>query len=71
MKRVFVERFGGPELVTVVDEADPRPGPGEVRVKVVAAGGRSPTPRYMRALTWAAPSRRSRRGTSSSASSRS
>jgi len=38
MKRVVVERFGGPEVVTVVEEADPRPGPGEVRVRVLAAG---------------------------------
>jgi NADPH:quinone reductase len=38
MKRVLVEQFGGPEVVTVVDEADPRPGPGEIRVRVLAAG---------------------------------
>jgi NADPH:quinone reductase-like Zn-dependent oxidoreductase len=38
MKRVVVEHFGGPEVVTVVDEADPRPGPGEIRVRVLAAG---------------------------------
>src|SRR5438552_14839567 len=38
MKRVVVEHFGGPEVLTVVDEEDPRPGPGEVLVKVLAAG---------------------------------
>ena len=38
MKRVVVERFGGPEVLRVVEEDDPRPGPGEVRVKVLAAG---------------------------------
>jgi NADPH:quinone reductase len=38
MKRVVVERFGGPEVLTVVEEDDPRPGPGEVLVRVLAAG---------------------------------
>jgi NADPH:quinone reductase-like Zn-dependent oxidoreductase len=38
MKRVVVNRFGGPEVVTVVEDEVPVPGPGEVRVKVLAAG---------------------------------
>jgi NADPH:quinone reductase len=38
MKRVLVDHFGGPEVLRVVEEDDPRPGPGEVRVKVLAAG---------------------------------
>jgi NADPH:quinone reductase-like Zn-dependent oxidoreductase len=38
MKRVVVEHFGGPEVLRVVEEDDPRPGPGEVRVRVLAAG---------------------------------
>jgi NADPH:quinone reductase-like Zn-dependent oxidoreductase len=38
MKRVVVERFGGPEVLKVAEDEDPRPGPGEVRVKVLAAG---------------------------------
>ena len=38
MKRVVVDRFGGPEVLKVVEDEDPRPGPGEVRVKVLAAG---------------------------------
>jgi NADPH2:quinone reductase len=38
MKRVVVERFGGPEVLKIVEGDDPRPGPGEVRVKVLAAG---------------------------------
>src|SRR5918994_1922816 len=38
MKRVVVEQFGGPEVLRVVEEGDPRPGPGEVRVRVLAAG---------------------------------
>src|SRR6266498_965753 len=38
MKRVVVERYGGPEVLKMVDEDDPRPGPGEVRVRVLAAG---------------------------------
>jgi len=38
MKRVVVEDFGGPEVSRVVDDDVPRPGPGEVRVRVLAAG---------------------------------
>src|SRR5262245_40069551 len=38
MKRVVVDEFGGPEVLTVVEEDDPRPRHGEVRVKVLAAG---------------------------------
>jgi len=38
MKRVVVDRFGGPEVVRVVEDDDPQPGPGEVRVRVLAAG---------------------------------
>ena len=38
MKRVVVDHYGGPEVLTVVEEADPRPGEGEVRVRVLAAG---------------------------------
>jgi NADPH2:quinone reductase len=38
MKRVVVDHFGGPEVLKVVEEADPRPGPGEVRIRVLAAG---------------------------------
>src|SRR5215217_2812398 len=38
MQRVIVDRFGGPEVLKMVEEDDPRPGPGEVRVRVLAAG---------------------------------
>jgi NADPH:quinone reductase len=38
MKRVVVDQFGGPEVLRVVEADDPRPGPGEVRVRVLAAG---------------------------------
>jgi NADPH2:quinone reductase len=38
MKRVVVDEFGGPEVLKVVEEEDPRPGPGEVCVRVLAAG---------------------------------
>jgi NADPH:quinone reductase-like Zn-dependent oxidoreductase len=38
MKRVVVEQFGGPEVVRVVEADAPRPGAGEVRVRVLAAG---------------------------------
>jgi NADPH:quinone reductase-like Zn-dependent oxidoreductase len=38
VKRVVVDRYGGPEVLRVVEEDDPRPGRGEVRVRVLAAG---------------------------------
>ncbi|HEY6396134.1 MAG TPA: alcohol dehydrogenase catalytic domain-containing protein, partial [Solirubrobacteraceae bacterium] len=38
MKRVVVDHYGGPEVLQVVEEDDPRPGRGEVRVRVLAAG---------------------------------
>ena len=38
MKRVVVDRYGGPEVLRVVEEDDPRPGVGEVCVRVLAAG---------------------------------
>jgi NADPH:quinone reductase-like Zn-dependent oxidoreductase len=38
MERVIVDHNGGPEALRVIEENDPRPGPGEVRVKVLAAG---------------------------------
>jgi NADPH:quinone reductase-like Zn-dependent oxidoreductase len=36
--RVVVTRHGGPEVLHMVEEDLPEPGPGEVRVKVLAAG---------------------------------
>ncbi|MBC5781450.1 zinc-binding dehydrogenase [Ramlibacter sp. USB13] len=36
--RVVVTRFGGPEVLQVVEEEVPEPGAGEVRVRVLAAG---------------------------------
>lgn len=38
MKRVLVRRPGGHEALELVEEADPVPGPGQVRVRVRAAG---------------------------------
>ena len=71
MKRVVVERFGGPEVLRVVDDDDPD------RVRARCASGfwppacRSPMPSCAPARISAARSRRSRPATSSSASSRS
>jgi NADPH:quinone reductase-like Zn-dependent oxidoreductase len=33
-----VQRLGGPEVLEIVDLPDPHPGPGEIRIKVRAAG---------------------------------
>src|SRR4051794_35613745 len=38
MKRVIVDHYGGPEVLRMVEKDDPQPGPGEVRVRVLAAG---------------------------------
>jgi NADPH:quinone reductase-like Zn-dependent oxidoreductase len=38
MKAVRFNRFGGPEVLEIVDLPDPRPGPGQVRIAVRAAG---------------------------------
>ena len=38
-QHIRIARFGGPEVLELVEEARrPEPGPGEVRIKVVAAG---------------------------------
>ena len=38
MRQVVIRRHGGPEVLEVRESADPSPGPGEVRVRVEAAG---------------------------------
>src|SRR5215470_5395382 len=38
LKAVRFSRFGGPEVLEIVDLPDPHPGPGEVRIAVRAAG---------------------------------
>src|SRR6516225_1953230 len=37
-RRVVVTQYGGPEVITVIEEEIPAPKSGEVRVKVSAAG---------------------------------
>lgn len=37
-KRVIIKDKGGPELLEIIEEELPEPAPGEVRVKVMAAG---------------------------------
>ncbi len=41
-KRVIVSRYGGPEVLQVIDEERPEPKRGEVRVRVLAAGVSTP-----------------------------
>jgi NADPH:quinone reductase-like Zn-dependent oxidoreductase len=38
MRSVVARRFGGPEVLEVLERARPEPGPGEARVRVLAAG---------------------------------
>jgi NADPH2:quinone reductase len=47
MKAIRVSAFGGPEVLTVEEAPDPRPGSGEVLVRVKAAGV-NPYDTYMR-----------------------
>src|SRR5262245_13373021 len=51
MKRVVVNHYGGPEVLEIVEGEDPRPGPGEVRIRVMAAGA-SFTDAQLRAGTY-------------------
>ena len=37
-RRIIVPRYGGPDVMTFVEEPLPEPGPGEVRVRVLVAG---------------------------------
>jgi len=38
MHAIVVDAYGGPEVLTYAERPDPRPGPGQVLVKVAAAG---------------------------------
>lgn len=38
MKAIQIQRYGGPEVLTLVEIAQPVPGPGEVLIRVEAAG---------------------------------
>ncbi len=38
MQQVQIPRYGGPEVLSIVEAEDPEPGPGEVRIAVRAAG---------------------------------
>ena len=48
MKIIGVEKFGGPEALTVLNSPEPHAGPGEVRIRVRAAGV-NPTDTVLRA----------------------
>lgn len=52
MQAIRVSAFGGPEVLKVEEVPDPRPGAGEVLVRVKAAGV-NPYDAYMRAGTYA------------------
>ena len=38
MRAIWITRHGGPEALEVRETADPEPGPGQVRIRVSAAG---------------------------------
>ena len=52
MKAIRVHEFGGPEVMTLETIADPQPGPGEVRVRIRAAGV-NPVDGYIRSGAYA------------------
>jgi NADPH:quinone reductase len=37
-RRIVVPRYGGPEVMTIVEESIPEPRPKEIRVRIIAAG---------------------------------
>src|ERR1700694_2178537 len=52
MKTIQVHQFGGPEVLRLEEVPTPKPGPGQVLVRVPAAGV-NPYATYMRAGTYA------------------
>ncbi len=52
MQAILVRAFGGPEVLSIEDVADPVPGPGQALVRVHAAGV-NPFDTYMRTGTYA------------------
>src|SRR5207249_6865989 len=52
MKAIVVREFGGPDVLKLEDVPDPSPGPGQVLVRVKAAGV-NPVDTYVRSGTYA------------------
>jgi NADPH2:quinone reductase len=52
MRAIRVTAFGGPEVLTLAEVPDPTPGPGQVRVRIHAAGV-NPVEAYIRTGTYA------------------
>jgi NADPH2:quinone reductase len=52
MKAILIREFGGPEVLKIGETSDPVPGPGEVLIRVHAAGV-NPFETYMRTGTYA------------------
>lgn len=52
MQAIVVRQFGGPEVLRLEETADPQPGPGQVRVRIRAAGV-NPYDTYMRSGSYA------------------
>jgi NADPH:quinone reductase-like Zn-dependent oxidoreductase len=52
MKAIHVRKFGGPEVLRLEDVPELRPGPGEIVVRVKAAGV-NPVDAYIRSSTYA------------------
>jgi NADPH2:quinone reductase len=52
MRAIRVTAFGGPEVLTLAEVPDPLPGPGQIRVRIQAAGV-NPVETYIRTGTYA------------------
>ena len=52
MKAIRVHKFGGPEVLQLDEIADPKPGPGQVLVRIRAAGV-NPVDTYVRSGVYA------------------
>ena len=38
MKAIRIHEFGGPEVLKYEDIPEPHPGPGEIQIRIIAAG---------------------------------
>jgi NADPH2:quinone reductase len=52
MKAILVREFGGPDVLTLADISDPKPGPGQILVRIHAVGI-NPYDTYMRTGNYA------------------
>ena len=55
MKAVRIHEFGGPEVLKYEDVPEPQPGPGEIRIRIIAAGVNPMDWKIRKGLVWKLP----------------